>query len=77
MSERFGVSRGTYLKYKKSLSAKGIICTGEEHSNLLDYEHPNALLLIYPHLGYDFQEYKETAGFIDPQISPCLQTQVE
>ena len=45
--------------------------------NLLDYEHPNALLLIYPHLGYDFQEYKETAGFIDPKIYPYWQTQVE
>lgn len=76
MCERLGVSRGTYLKYKKSLSAKGISCTGEEHSNLLDYEHPNALLLIYPHLGYDFQEYKETAGFIDPKIYPYWQTQV-
>ena len=72
MAERFGISRGTYLKYKKSLLTKGIICTGEEHSNLLDPEHPNAPLLIYPHLGYDFQEYKETAGFIDPQIYPYL-----
>lgn len=76
MAERLGISRGTYLKYKKSLSAKGIICSGEEHSNLLDPEHPNALLLIYPNLGYNFQEYKETTGFIDPKIYPYWQTQV-
>ena len=66
MSERLGISRGTYLKYKKSLSEKGIICTGEFLSYLLHPEHLDAQLLVCPHLGYDFIGYKRKHSLFRP-----------